>query len=121
LLCEGRLVAAVVEQHHDADGIIWPRAIAPFGATVLTLGGEPELKSVAKEVIEQLVRAGLDVLYDDRDERAGAKFKDADLIGTPLRIGVGRRGLIHGTLAWKWRESRQVEVVRINELAERAR
>src|SRR5205823_5012603 len=84
----GRLLAAIVERHHDAHGIIWPPAIAPFDVVVLTLGGEAELEPYAHEVSRQLAAAGLDVLYDDRDERAGVKFNDADLIGVPLRIGI---------------------------------
>jgi prolyl-tRNA synthetase len=89
----GRLLAAVVEAHHDEDGIIWPPSLAPFDATVLTLGPEPELAATAEQICADLNRAGLEVLYDDRDERAGVKFKDADLIGIPRRIGVGRRGI----------------------------
>lgn len=115
----GRLLAAVVEQHHDADGIIWPMSLAPFSATVLTMGGEPELDGLADQALRQLSQAGLDVLYDDRDERAGVKFKDADLIGTPLRIGVGRRGLASDAVEWKLRGNATVELVPVAKLAER--
>lgn len=89
----GRLLAAVVEAHHDADGIIWPPSLAPFDVTVLTLGPEAELATTAEDVCAELQKGGLEVLYDDRDERAGVKFKDADLIGIPRRISVGRRGI----------------------------
>ena len=99
----GRLLAAVVEQHHDRDGIRWPVALAPFAATVLTLGQSAELAEIAEKVVAELERAGLDVLYDDRDERPGVKLKDADLIGIPLRIGVSQRGLADGTVEWKLR------------------
>src|SRR5579859_742783 len=104
----GRLMAAVVETHHDADGIIWPKLIAPFDAVVLTLGPEPELAALAEAAICQLERAGLDVLYDDRDERPGVKFKDADLIGIPLRVAAGRRGLAANAVECKPRGSRDV-------------
>jgi prolyl-tRNA synthetase len=117
----GRLLAAVVEQHHDANGIIWPLSLAPFAATVLTLGDEPELAELAEQVVAQLDAAGLDVLYDDRDERAGVKFKDADLIGIPLRIGVGRRGLAANAVDWKLRSETAAELVPLVELAARAR
>jgi prolyl-tRNA synthetase len=115
----GRLMAAVVEAHHDADGIIWPRSLAPFDATVLTLGAEPELTVLADQAICELQEAGLDVLYDDRDERAGVKFKDADLIGIPLRIGVGRRRLAANSVELKVRGADTVEVVRLEDLAAR--
>jgi prolyl-tRNA synthetase len=114
-----RLLAAAVEQHHDADGIIWPMALAPFSATVLTLGAEPELAALADEVITQLSALGLDVLYDDRDERPGVKFKDADLIGIPIRIAVGRRGLADRTVEWKLRTSAASEAIGVEEVGRR--
>jgi prolyl-tRNA synthetase len=117
----GRLMAAIVEAHHDADGIIWPPSVAPFDAVVMTLGGEPELSTLAEAAVCELDRAGLEVLYDDRDERAGVKFKDADLIGVPLRIGVGRRGLAANAVEWKRRSSTEVELVPLPELAQRSR
>ena len=115
----GRVLAAVVEQRHDAEGIVWPPAVAPFDATVLTLGGEPELVEVAERVCEALGRAGLEVLYDDRDERAGVKFKDADLVGIPVRIAVGRKGLASGGVEWKRRGAGEVSPVPVAEVAER--
>ena len=116
----GRLMAVVVEAHHDVDGIVWPPALAPFDATVLTLGVEADLAELAKTAICELERAGLDVLLDDRDERPGVKFKDADLIGIPLRIGVGQRGLAANSVEWKVRGTADVELVSIAQLAERA-
>ena len=88
-----RIMAAAIELHHDENGIVWPLSIAPFQVTVLTLGPEPELKRAAEELVEALAREGVEVLYDDRDERAGVKFKDADLVGIALRIAVGKKGL----------------------------
>jgi prolyl-tRNA synthetase len=116
----GRLMAAAVEAHHDTDGIIWPRSLAPFDATVLTLGAEPELADLAEAAVCELERAGLDVLYDDRDERAGVKFMDADLVGIPLRIGIGRRALGARTVEWKLRAGSTLETVPLAELAQRA-
>ena len=86
-----RTLAAVVEQHHDDDGIIWPMAIAPYHAIVTLVKPEDEIqKKVAEEIYNALADAGVEVLLDDRDERPGVKFKDADLLGFPIRITVGK-------------------------------
>jgi prolyl-tRNA synthetase len=87
-----RIMAAAIELHHDADGIIWPRRIAPFDVVVtVTNIKQPELKDAGERLYADLRAAGLEVLLDDRDERAGVKFKDADLIGIPYRITVGKK------------------------------
>jgi prolyl-tRNA synthetase len=112
-------MAAAVELHHDAGGIRWPLSIAPYHATVLTLGREPELARAAEEVCAALAAAGVDVLYDDRDERPGVKFKDADLIDIPIRIAVGKRGLADGKIEWKLRGDSQVEMVALGDVAAR--
>ncbi len=114
-----RIMAAAIELHHDDNGILWPMAIAPFQATVLTLGPEPELREAAEGVVDALAAAGVEVLYDDRDERAGVKFKDADLVGIPIRIAVGKKGLAGGQVEWKLRASRQVELVALADAAAR--
>ncbi len=89
-----RVMAAVVEQHHDERGIVWPRSIAPYDAHVLALhGGSAEVLGIAEAVAETLGGSGRDVLLDDRDERPGEKFADADLIGAPVRVTVGRKSL----------------------------
>jgi prolyl-tRNA synthetase len=115
-----RILAAAIELHHDENGILWPMSIAPFHASVLTLGPEPELRKAADELADALAAAGVEVLYDDRDERAGVKFKDADLIGVPIRIAVGRKGLAEGKAEWKLRGSKQVELVPLGEVARKA-
>jgi prolyl-tRNA synthetase len=115
-----RIMAGAIELHHDENGIIWPMSIAPYHATVLTLGPEPELRKAADELAEALSGAGVEVLYDDRDERAGVKFKDADLVGIPIRIAVGRKGLAEGKAEWKLRGSKQVELVPLGEVARKA-
>ncbi|MGC3997117.1 MAG: proline--tRNA ligase [Anaeromyxobacter sp.] len=114
-----RILAAAIELHHDDNGIVWPLAIAPFQATVLTLGPEPELKAAAEQLVAELAAAGVEVLYDDRDERAGVKFKDADLIGIPIRISVGKKGLAGGNAEWKLRQGGAVELVPLAEVAKK--
>ncbi|TML68287.1 MAG: proline--tRNA ligase [Actinobacteria bacterium] len=90
----GRVLAAAVEQHHDERGILWPDAIAPYDAHVLALhGGSSEVLGVAEELAAGLDEAGLGVILDDRDERPGEKFADADLLGCPVRVTVGRKTL----------------------------
>jgi len=107
-----RIVAAAVEACHDANGIIWPLNLAPYQAVVVPLQVNNKAVMDAAEAIERrLADAGVDVLLDDRDQRPGFKFKDIDLIGVPLRIVVGERGLKDGTIEMKWRhesESRNV-------------
>jgi prolyl-tRNA synthetase len=115
-----RIMAAAVELHHDGDGIVWPISIAPYRVAVLTLGKEPELARAAEEVLAGLGAAGIDALYDDRDERAGVKFKDADLVGLPIRIAIGRKGLAEGKVEWKLRRGKQVELVPLGEVAAKA-
>jgi prolyl-tRNA synthetase len=115
-----RILAAAVELNHDADGIRWPLAIAPFHATVLPLGREPELLAAAEEVVAGLDQAGVEVLHDDRDERPGVKFKDADLVGIPIRIAVGKKALAEGRVEWKLRGQQQVTLVPLAEVAARA-
>jgi prolyl-tRNA synthetase len=102
----GRTVAAAIEQSHDNDGIIWPMPIAPFEVVVTALGKEESVANMATDVYQKLADAGIDVLFDDRDERPGVKFKDADLIGFPLRIAVGAKSLANGQIEWSWRHDR---------------
>ncbi|ACL67408.1 prolyl-tRNA synthetase [Anaeromyxobacter dehalogenans 2CP-1] len=115
-----RILAAAIELHHDDNGIVFPMAIAPFHATVLTLGPEPELRKAAEEVVAALGKEGVEVLFDDRDERAGVKFKDADLLGIPIRIAVGKKGLAAGNVEWKLRKGGAVELVPVGEVARKA-
>ncbi len=87
-----RIMASAIELHHDADGIIWPRSLAPFDVVVtLTNIKDENLQQTGEKLYQDLQRAGLEVLLDDRDERAGVKFKDADLIGIPYRVTVGKK------------------------------
>ncbi len=95
-----RLVAAAVEQNHDEDGITWPRPLAPFDVVVVAAGDDAEVVAASEGLYAELMSAGYRALLDDRNERPGVKFKDAELIGIPLRLTVGKRGL----------KERQVEV-----------
>jgi prolyl-tRNA synthetase len=93
----GRVMAAVIEQHHDERGIVWPRTVAPYDVHVLSLaGGSAEVEALAESVAEELSGAGNAVLLDDRDARPGEKFADADLLGVPSRVTVGRKSLEDG-------------------------
>ncbi len=92
-----RIAAAAVEQGADDRGIVWPRALAPWPVELVSLGrGEDEAAQAAEEIYAELSEAGLDPLYDDRDAGAGEKLTDAELIGCPLRIVVGKRALAEG-------------------------
>jgi prolyl-tRNA synthetase len=102
----GRTVASAIEQSHDDDGIIWPMPIAPFEVVVTSVGKDENVLKMATELYEKLLAAGIDVLFDDRDERPGVKFKDADLIGFPLRIAVGAKSLANGQVEWSFRKDR---------------
>ncbi len=97
-----RLPAAAVEQNHDAKGIIWPDALAPFTVVVCAIdpGRSPEVKDAAEKLYQQLLEAGVDVIYDDRGERPGAMFADWELIGVPHRVTIGDRGLKEGTVEY---------------------
>jgi prolyl-tRNA synthetase len=87
-----RILTAAAEQHHDQDGLKLPRAIAPFQVVLTPVNpDEPPMHQAAERLYQEMCQAGLEVLYDDRDERPGVKFKDADLVGIPLRVTVGRK------------------------------
>ncbi len=102
----GRTVAAAIEQNHDECGIIWPMPIAPFQVLITLLNpNDLPVATAAEELYRQLLAAGVEVLFDDRDERPGSKFKDADLLGIPLRVTVGARGLKEGALELQQRRS----------------
>ena len=103
-----RIVAAAVEQFHDEQGIAWPRALAPFDVELVTLGkaGE-EARDVAERIYEELCDEGMDVLYDDREASPGQKFADAELLGCPLRLTVGKRGLEAGEVETQARRGQE--------------
>ncbi|HZI88067.1 MAG TPA: proline--tRNA ligase [Pyrinomonadaceae bacterium] len=114
-----RIMSAAIEQNHDADGIIWPKSLAPFDVVVtITNMKEDSLREAGEKLYKDLVRAGLEVLLDDREERAGVKFKDADLIGIPYRITVGKK-ITDGLVELFERRAKTTEDVRIDEVVPR--
>jgi prolyl-tRNA synthetase len=104
----GRTAAAAIEQNHDAKGIIWPFPIAPFHVHLLPLSQSAQVAEKTQMLYESLTQAGVEVLWDDRDERAGVKFNDADLIGSPFQLVIGEKGLAQGTVELKERKTGQV-------------
>src|SRR5919199_792654 len=113
----GRTIAAIVEQHHDEQGIAWPRSVAPYDVHVVAL---PGVEQQADEAAGALERAGLEVLLDDRDLRAGEKFADADLIGIPTRVTVGRKTLEDGRVDVRNRRTGEERRVDVAELGKEA-
>jgi prolyl-tRNA synthetase len=115
-----RVMAAAIELHHDADGIRWPMSIAPYQVALLPLQmNDAGVVKVGEELYAALTAAGVEVLYDERDERAGVKFKDADLIGLPVRVTVGPRGLKEGKVEVKARTASEATEVPLGEAAAR--
>lgn len=113
-----RLVAAVIEQNHDDNGIVWPDPLAPFTLHLLALnyGKSDAVKKTTDELYAQCIEQGIEVLFDERDERPGVKFADADLIGLPHRIVVGDRGLKSGMVEYKRRSDEQSAEVPLTEV-----
>jgi prolyl-tRNA synthetase len=108
----GRVMAAAIEQHHDDAGIAWPRSLAPYDAHVVSIGAAgAEVDAIADRVAVAVEEEGLTVLLDDRDRRPGEKFADADLIGCPLRVTVGKKTLEDGAVDVRARRSGQEERV----------
>jgi prolyl-tRNA synthetase len=105
-----RLMAAVVEQHHDQKGIVWPTLIAPYSIHLVALGADEEVLARVEEIYADLEARGYRVLCDDRNESAGVKFNDADLIGIPLRLTLSRRTLEENAIEVKlrWQEGREI-------------
>jgi prolyl-tRNA synthetase len=111
-----RIITAAVEQNYDGDGIIWPKAIAPFDVVVtVTNTKQDQLREAGEKLYADLQKAGLAVLLDDRDERAGVKFKDADLIGIPYRVTVGKK-IADGVVELFDRAAKQSEDVKLDEV-----
>ncbi|MFW2387129.1 MAG: proline--tRNA ligase [Polyangiales bacterium] len=116
-----RLVAAIMEQHHDENGIRWPVNVAPYQVIITPIGKDEAPLAKATEIYDGLRSAGVEVLLDDRSERPGVKFKDADLLGIPLRITVGARGLKQGTVELKKRSEADSTDVPLDEAVAAAR
>ncbi len=117
-----RLVATAIEQHNDADGMKWPMSIAPYHVHLVTIGKDAEVAAAALKLYEQLEARGIEVLWDDRDERPGVKFKDADLIGVPVRVTVGGKSLAAGNVEMKLRsesDPRRSDAIPVGDAVER--
>jgi len=113
-----RTMAAIVEQHHDDNGIAWPQSVAPYDVHIVVLAG---MESHADEAAAALDEAGFDVLLDDRDARAGEKFADADLIGCPFRVTVGRKAAEDGTVDLRERAKGEDDAVKVSDLVSAVR
>jgi prolyl-tRNA synthetase len=116
-----RLVAATLEQHNDGDGIVWPMSVAPYQVHVVQLGADEAVLHATEKLERELEERGLEVLVDDRNERPGVKFKDADLVGIPLRVTIGAKGLATGGVEVKLRTERdpkKAELVALDDAAE---
>ena len=108
-----RTMAATIEQSYDDDGIIWPVAIAPYQVVVVAANSKnEEQQQAAEQLYNELTRAGIETVFDDRKERAGIKFKDADLIGYPVRVTVGKTFIEDGEVEIKVRRSGEVTKVK---------
>lgn len=116
----GRTVAAAIEQNHDENGIVFPIPIAPFEVCVLPLQmNDAGVVEAAEKIYGHLLEQGVEVLLDDRDLRAGAKFKDADLLGTPIRITIGSRSLEKGQVEMKFRKEKESALIPLAETEKR--
>lgn len=113
-----RLIATAIEQHHDENGMRWPMSIAPYQVLITPAGKGDDLDAAARELYDALRARGVDVLWDDRDERPGVKFKDADLIGIPLRITIGKKSLAEGKLEFKARTEEVATLIARDSAAE---
>ncbi|MFN2137514.1 MAG: proline--tRNA ligase [Candidatus Promineifilaceae bacterium] len=111
-----RLMAVIVELHHDGDGIIWPATVAPYDVHLLHVGKGDEVVEAADTLYAELHGAGLELLYDDRQLSAGVKFNDADLIGIPWRVTVGARGLAEGAVEVKRRSASERHLIALEDL-----
>jgi prolyl-tRNA synthetase len=113
-----RTIAAIIEQCNDGNGIIWPMSVAPYKVIVVpVMASDPVQLELAKKIYDELTSKGIDTILDDRDERAGVKFKDADLIGIPLRVTIGKKAG-EGVVEFKQRDSSEVKEMRAEEVLE---
>jgi prolyl-tRNA synthetase len=115
-----RIVTAVVEEHHDDRGIAWPAALAPYDVHLVALPGKgsgaDDVAATADRLYAELTKAGIEVLYDDRDMSPGVKFADADLLGMPVRLTVGAKGLARGVVERKDRPTGAERDLELDEL-----
>lgn len=116
-----RLLGAIVEALHDNKGMIWPKSVAPYQVYLINLGKEKDVRDSASKLYNELLDNGIEVVFDDRDESAGKKFNDADLIGIPLRLVVSKKTLAKDSVEWKLRSEEKASFVKINECVPRVK
>ena len=112
----GRLLASIVEANHDRDGIIWPITVAPYQIHLMHIGKDQDVVRCADELYQRLHQEGYEVLYDDRSGSAGFKFKEADLLGMPVRLTVSQRTLKTDSVEVKLRADKEKEIVGLADL-----
>lgn len=113
-----RLVGTIVEASHDENGIIWPKSITPYQVHLISLGSSESVAENSSALYKKLMEAGFEVLFDDRDTGAGKKFKDADLIGLPVRVVISDRTMAENQVEWKERNSKDSKMVAMSNLIE---
>lgn len=117
----GRTLATVVEEHNDEKGIIWPKRIAPYQVHLVSLGKDEKVAQEADKLHDLLEKAGIEVLYDDRDRQAGEKLADADLIGIPVRLVVSGRTMEANAVEWKERDKSDAERVALTDIEKKVK
>ena len=119
-----RVMGSIVEVHHDEKGILWPKAVAPFHVSLITITGKEgsqRLEEIASDIHDDLEASGIEVLWDERDLRPGEKFADADLIGLPLRLVLSEKTLAEDSVEWKERHETDTRLVKISEIIEQVK
>jgi prolyl-tRNA synthetase len=118
----GRTVAACIEQNYDKNGIVWPMPLAPYQVIITPVNvNEEDIMKAAENLYNSMLAEGIEVIFDDRDERAGVKFKDADLIGIPLRIIIGQKNLIQGNVELKIRKTGENTLYSLQEIVQQVK
>jgi prolyl-tRNA synthetase len=113
----GRLMGTIVEVHHDENGIIWPKEVAPFAVHMIILSESQSVKDTGEKIYKGLSQKGIEVLYDDRqDKSAGEKFADCDLIGLPKRIVVSEKTLAKESVELKERNQKETKLIKLDEI-----
>jgi prolyl-tRNA synthetase len=116
------MLLALAETHHDSKGLTLPHPAAPFDVYLMQVPGkELDTLAQAEEIYNHLIHAGISVLFDDRDERAGVRFNDADLIGCPIRVTVGEKALKEGMVELKLRKEKENQLVSVHKIIERTK
>jgi prolyl-tRNA synthetase len=114
-----RVMGVIVERYADDKGLVWPENAAPYAVHLVRLGADEAVTKAADELYASLHKAGVEVLYDDREAAAGAKFADADLIGLPVRITISKRTLESDSVEWKQRTAEEATTVKLSEVVKR--